>query len=253
MALDNLAARLSGLGRRKEALTAAEEAVRLRRGLAEARPDAFTPDLAASLNTLANNLSALGGHENSLAAAEEAVSLYRALAEARPEAFTSGLAVSLNTLANSLSYLGQREEALAMTIWLNCGYFKFLSEPGAGGVGGLHASNIALRRLFYRVYIRNYGHLEKISPYGVMTGVRVRNAVDRSILGLSSRLPEVATGFSGGGLIGSTHATRRMARRFTRPRRPSFQDKRSGACCRRGSSFRSCTGRERCRWCAPFF
>jgi hypothetical protein len=36
----------------------------------------------------------------------------------------------------------------------------------------------------------------KISPYGVMTGVRVRSAVDRSILGLSSRLPEVAAGFS---------------------------------------------------------
>jgi hypothetical protein len=31
-------------------------------------------------------------------------------------------------------------------------------------------------------------------------------------------LPEVATGFSGGGLIGSTHATQRVARRFTWPR-----------------------------------
>ena len=30
----------------------------------------------------------------------------------------------------------------------------------------------------------------KISPYGVMTGVRVRSAVDRSILGLSSKLPD---------------------------------------------------------------
>jgi len=30
----------------------------------------------------------------------------------------------------------------------------------------------------------------KISPYGVMTGVRVRSRVDRSILYLSSRLPE---------------------------------------------------------------
>jgi hypothetical protein len=48
-----------------------------------------------------------------------------------------------------------------------------------------------------------------------MTGVRVRSAVDRSTLGLSSRLPEVATGFSGVGLIGSTHATQRVARRFT--------------------------------------
>jgi len=32
----------------------------------------------------------------------------------------------------------------------------------------------------------------------------------RSIPGLSSRLPEVATGFSGGGLIGSTHVPQRM-------------------------------------------
>jgi transposase len=38
-------------------------------------------------------------------------------------------------------------------------------------------------------------------------------------------------------LIGSTHATQRVARWFTWPRPPSFQDKRSGACCRRGSSF----------------
>jgi hypothetical protein len=60
-----------------------------------------------------------------------------------------------------------------------------------------------------------------------MTGVRVRSAVDRSILGLSPRLPEVATGFSGCGLIGSTHATQRVARRFTGPRPPSFHDKRS--------------------------
>jgi hypothetical protein len=40
-----------------------------------------------------------------------------------------------------------------------------------------------------------------------------------------SRLPEVATGFSSGGLIGSTHATQRVARRFTGPRPPSFHDK----------------------------
>ena len=83
-----------------------------------------------------------------------------------------------------------------------------------------------------------------------MTGVRVRSAVDRSILGLSSWLPDVAAGFAGGGLIGSTHATQRVARRVTRPRPPSFRGRRSGACYKRGSSFRSCTARERCRWCA---
>jgi|SRR5450755_937787 hypothetical protein len=36
---------LSGLGRREDALTAIEEAVKIRRGLAAARPDAFLPDL----------------------------------------------------------------------------------------------------------------------------------------------------------------------------------------------------------------
>jgi hypothetical protein len=96
----------------------------------------------------------------------------------------------------------------------------------------------------------HYRATSKNTPYGVMTGVRVRSAVDRSILGLSSRLPDVATGFAGGGLIGSTHATQRVARRVTRPRPPSFRGRRSGACYKRGSSFRSCTARGRCRWCA---
>src|SRR3984893_10225360 len=48
---------------------------------------------------------------------------------------------------------------------------------------------ISIRYFLYRAP-------RKISPYGVMTGVRVRSAVDCSILGLSSRLPEVAAGFS---------------------------------------------------------
>jgi tetratricopeptide (TPR) repeat protein len=78
---------LSDMGRREDALTAAEEAVEHYRALAEARPDAFIPDLAMSLNNLANRLSALGRREDALTAAEEAVEHYRALAEARPDAF----------------------------------------------------------------------------------------------------------------------------------------------------------------------
>ncbi len=109
---NNLAVRLGALGRREDALAAAEEAVALRRRLAEARPDAFTPDLAASLNNLASFLSALGRREDALAAAEEAVALRRALAEARPDAFTPDLAMSLTNLANRLSALGRREDAL---------------------------------------------------------------------------------------------------------------------------------------------
>ena len=92
MSLNNLANRLSELGRREEALKAAEEAVQIRRALAAARPEAFTPDLAMSLNNLANRLSELGRREEALKAAEEAADLYRALAAARPEAFTPDLA-----------------------------------------------------------------------------------------------------------------------------------------------------------------
>ena len=112
-ALNNLGNRLSYLGRREEALAAAEEAVALRRQLAAARPDAFTPGLAMSLNNLANFLSTLERREEALATAEEAVTLYRQLAAARPDAFTPGLAMSLNNLANFLSALERQEEALA--------------------------------------------------------------------------------------------------------------------------------------------
>jgi hypothetical protein len=79
-------------------LAVAEEAVGLYRALAEARPDAFTRDLALSLNNLANRLSDLGRREEALSAANEAVRLRRALAEARPDAFTPDLAQSLNNL-----------------------------------------------------------------------------------------------------------------------------------------------------------
>ena len=90
---------LSELGRREEALAAAQEAADLYRGLAAERPDAFTPDLAMSLNNLANWLSELGRREEALAAAQEAADLYRGLAAARPDAFTPDLAMSLNNLA----------------------------------------------------------------------------------------------------------------------------------------------------------
>ena len=112
-ALNNLAVRESGLGRREAALAAAEEAVAIRRGLAAARPNDFAPKLAASLNNLGSMLSALGRREDALAAAQEAVAIRRGLAAARPDVFTPDLAMSLNNLANRLSALGRREDALA--------------------------------------------------------------------------------------------------------------------------------------------
>ena len=74
MSLNNQSACLADLGRREEALAAIEEAARIYRQLAQARPDAFLPDLARSLNNQSNRLSDLGRREEALAAIEEAVS-----------------------------------------------------------------------------------------------------------------------------------------------------------------------------------
>ena len=112
---NNLSVRLSDLGRREEALAQAEEAVRIRRQLAQAWPDAFLPNLATSLNNLANRLSALGRREEALAQAEEAVRLYRQLAQARPDAFLPDLARSLAVHCNCLVALERHSGALQAT------------------------------------------------------------------------------------------------------------------------------------------
>ena len=110
---NNLANRLSDLGRYEESLAAIDVAVGAFRALADARPGEFRHHLAMSLNSLANRLSELGRREEALAAAQEAAAIYRALAEARPDAFRPDLATSVNNLGNVLSALGRREEALA--------------------------------------------------------------------------------------------------------------------------------------------
>jgi len=56
--LNNQSIRLAALGRREEALAAIQQAVALYRELVAARPDAFGPDLASSLNNQSNRLTA---------------------------------------------------------------------------------------------------------------------------------------------------------------------------------------------------
>lgn len=111
--LGNHGARLSALGRRGEALAAAREAVEIRRNLVAARPRAFLPDLALSLNNLGNALSESGDRKEAFAATREAVEIRRALVTANPDAFLPDLALSLGNLGHRLSDLGRREEALA--------------------------------------------------------------------------------------------------------------------------------------------
>lgn len=69
--------------------------------VAEARPDAFRPDLAMALNNLGAFLSALGRREEALEATREAVEIRRCLAEARPDAFLPDLARSLGVLGGA--------------------------------------------------------------------------------------------------------------------------------------------------------
>ena len=97
-ALNNLGIRMSELGRREAALGPAEEAVKIRRKLAAANPDAYEPDLASALNNLGTFLSELGRREAALGPAEEAVGLKRKLAAANPDAYEPDLASALNNL-----------------------------------------------------------------------------------------------------------------------------------------------------------
>ena len=109
--LNRLGFALSEMGRREEALEAAQEAVDLYRRLAAQHPDAFLPDLAASLNNLSNRLSEMGRRAEALQAAQEAVEIRRRLARQYPEAFIPDLAESLGIYGKALLGLGRAPEA----------------------------------------------------------------------------------------------------------------------------------------------
>jgi tetratricopeptide (TPR) repeat protein len=104
---------LSDLGRREEALAAAQEAANIHRRLAAQQPDTFLPYLAMSLNNLGRALSALGRREEALAATQEAVDIRRQLAKHQPDAFLPDLAGSLGIYGVVLNSLGRHAEAAA--------------------------------------------------------------------------------------------------------------------------------------------
>ncbi|MBC7243145.1 MAG: tetratricopeptide repeat protein, partial [Anaerolineae bacterium] len=85
--LQNLAHFLSALGRPQEALPLAQEALAIRRRLAEVNPDAFLPDLAMSLHNLAKFLSAQGRPQEALPLALEAVQTLAPFFAGLPRAF----------------------------------------------------------------------------------------------------------------------------------------------------------------------
>ena len=91
-----MATYLSNLGRREEALSRAEEAVAIRRELARSRPEAFTPDLAMSLNNLATRLSELGRREEAVTRADEAVRTLAPVFLSLPAAFAPWMATMIS-------------------------------------------------------------------------------------------------------------------------------------------------------------
>jgi predicted nucleic acid-binding Zn-ribbon protein len=106
------AIRLGAVGRRTEALTAAQEAVTLRRELANLNRNTHLPNLATSVNNLANHLSEAGRRTEALTAAQEAVTLYRELANLNRNTYLPDLAMSVINLANYLAAAGRRADGL---------------------------------------------------------------------------------------------------------------------------------------------
>src|SRR5690606_32290268 len=62
--------------------------------MADQEPDAYLPNLAASLNNLSNRLGELGRREEGLAAVQRAINVYERLAAANPDAHLPDLAAS---------------------------------------------------------------------------------------------------------------------------------------------------------------
>jgi nucleoside phosphorylase/tetratricopeptide (TPR) repeat protein len=113
--LNNLSIRQSKLGQREAALESTQQAVDIRRKLAQTRPDAFLLDLAICLNNLGNWQSQLGLREKALESTQQSVDILHKLAQIRPDAFLPDLASCLNNLGNRQSELRLREEALKST------------------------------------------------------------------------------------------------------------------------------------------
>jgi tetratricopeptide (TPR) repeat protein len=113
--LNDMSTCLEQLGQRKEALAAVEEAVAIRRGLAEASPGGLR-DLAQSLTNLSLRLATVNRRTEALTAIEEAVGAWHRLAEANPRAYLYELAGSLNNLYGRLADLGRDEQALVPVV-----------------------------------------------------------------------------------------------------------------------------------------
>jgi hypothetical protein len=100
--LNTLANRCADAGDRPGALRAAEQAVAVRRELAEADPMRHGAGLAGVLRTLSSNRRALGDVDGALAAITESASRYRELIVINPVFFGARLASTLSAHAENV-------------------------------------------------------------------------------------------------------------------------------------------------------
>jgi tetratricopeptide (TPR) repeat protein len=98
--LNNLGILYRANQRFAEAEAAFDEALTIRRQLAQQNPSAYLPNVATTLNNLANLYQTNQRFAEAEAAYEEALTVYRQLAQQNPSAYLPDVAMTLNNLAN---------------------------------------------------------------------------------------------------------------------------------------------------------
>jgi Tetratricopeptide repeat len=110
--LHNHALCLTATGLHDAAGNEIDEAVRIRRRLAETNPDRFKPLLARSLNNQSEAQAQLQRADEALATMEEAVVIDRELISRHPDRFAADFAESLHHLAVRLNAMGRPTDAM---------------------------------------------------------------------------------------------------------------------------------------------
>jgi len=99
------------LGRWNEAKSLHFPELNIFRRLAQERPQAFLPDVAASCNNLGVLLAKMGKWEKARKLFQDALGIYRDLAQEQPQVYLPDVATICNNLGNLLAGMGEREEA----------------------------------------------------------------------------------------------------------------------------------------------
>jgi tetratricopeptide (TPR) repeat protein len=113
--LSNYANYLGDVGEFKEALTQAQQALKIRQRLVEKNSEQYEPDYATSLNNYAGHLSDVGEFKEALKQTQDALEIRQRLAEKNPDQYEPDYATSLNNYAGRLNDVGKFREALKQT------------------------------------------------------------------------------------------------------------------------------------------